>query len=136
ANDFLRAGGAYFIALGADLPDKLVERRRRAVAQKAVLLGLIADDDRERIRVYAADALARWASRFPSLAVSRLLGGPGSVAIPYDAWARSRWHQSTWVADASRTELIAGIRSELSSRSLVDLRVDGDSGIGKTRLVL
>ena len=77
AHEFLRAGGSYVLVLGASLSDKLIENRRKKIADKAIELNLLAADDNLRIRVYDANKLAQWASRFPSLAVSRLAGGPG-----------------------------------------------------------
>jgi len=136
AHDFVRGGGSYVIVIAAALPDNLVERRRLTIAAKAGELGLLATDDRNRVRVYDANALGRWASRFPSLAVSRLAGGPGSDAVDFETWAAGRTHTVTWTADAARDAAIAAIRSQVSSTGVVEIRVQGDSGIGKTRLVL
>ncbi len=136
AHQFVRGGGSYIIVIGATLPDNLIERRRKKVAEKAIELGLLTADDRQRIRVYDANKLARWASRFPSLAVSRLAGGPGSVAVEYDRWASGRTHDTHWVADAEREAAIQQIRSQLSSPGAIEVRVQGESGIGKTRLVM
>ena len=135
-HEYVKAGGSYIIALGASLNDKLVEARRKSVAEKAVELSLLPSDDRSRIRVYDANNLARWASRFPAFAVSRLIGGPGSSAVDYESWSRSRWHQAAWVADESRTKAIEAIRAQIVSPGIVDLRVQGDSGLGKSRLIL
>jgi hypothetical protein len=136
AHDFVRGGGSYVIVIADALPDKLIERRRLAIAAKAVELGLLATDDRDRIRVYDANVLGRWASRFPSLAVSRLAGGPGSDAVDFETWAAGRTHTLAWTTDAARDAAIAAIRSQVSSTGVVEIRVQGDSGIGKTRLVL
>lgn len=136
AHEFLRHGGSYVIVIATPLPDNLVERRRAKVAAKAVELGLLAQDDRDRIRVYDANKLARWASRFPPLAVSRLSGGPGSDAVDFEIWASGRTHTTTWTPDDARSDAIAAIRAQVSSPGVVEIRVQGDSGIGKTRLVL
>jgi hypothetical protein len=136
AHHFVRAGGSYVLVLGAALPPNLIESRRKEVAKKAIELGLLPADDPQRIRVYDANKLARWASNFPSLAVSRLAGGPGSVAVDYEWWASGRTHDKQWVGDDDRNAAIQAIRSQVSSVGAVDVRVQGDSGIGKTRLVL
>ncbi len=136
AHGFVRDGGAYIIVIGAALPDNLIESRRKKVSDKAIELGLLTADDRQRIRVYDANKLARWASRFPSLAVSGLAGGPGSDAVDYERWASGRTHDKGWIADASRETAIRTIRQQLSSAGTVEVRVQGDSGIGKSRLVL
>ncbi len=136
AHEFLRQGGSYVIVIATPLPDNLVERRRTKVAAKAVELGLLPQDDRERIRVYDANKLARWASRFPALAVSRLSGGPGSDAVDFEIWAAGRTHTTAWTPDDARSDAIAAIRAQVSSSGVVEVRVQGESGIGKTRLVL
>jgi hypothetical protein len=136
AHEFLRSGGSYILVLGAALPDNRIEERRKKVAEKAIELGLLTVDDNRRIRVYDANRLARWASQFPSLAVSRLAGGPGSVAVDYETWSSGRTHDKQWVADAYRDAAIRTIRSQVSSPGIVEVRVQGESGIGKTRLVL
>src|SRR5690606_17451379 len=41
-----------------------------------------------------------------------------------------------WTTDSARDAAIAAIRSQVSSTGVVEIRVQGDSGIGKTRLVL
>jgi hypothetical protein len=122
--------------LGAVLPDNRIEDRRRKVAEKAIELGLLTTDDDRRIRVYDANKLSRWASRFPSLAVSRLAGGPGRVVADYETWAAGRTHDKLWVADAGRDAAIQTIRSQVSSPGVVEVRIQGESGIGKTRLAL
>lgn len=136
AHEFVRGGGSYILVLGAALPDNRIEERRKKVAEKAIELGLLTTDDRQRIRVYDANMLARWASQFPSLAVSRLAGGPGSVVVDYETWASGRTHDKRWVADTQRAAAVETIRSQVSSSGIVDVRVQGESGIGKTRLVL
>jgi len=136
AHEFVRAGGSYILVLGAALPDNRIEERRKNVAEKAIELELLAVDDNRRIRVYDANILARWASRFPPLAVSRLAGGPGSVAVDYETWASGRTHDKQWIADADREAATRTIRSQVSSPGIVEVRIQGESGIGKTRLVL
>ena len=136
AQDVVRGGGSYVLVLGVDLNDKLLENRRKAIAAKAVDLGVLGADDRERIRVYGASGLARWISRFPSLAVSPLLGGPGGSAVAFESWIRSRWHQAAWVVDDQRAAAVRSLREQITSPGVVDVRVQGVSGIGKTRLVM
>ncbi len=136
AHEFVRAGGSYIVALGVPLNDKLIEGRRKKIVEKAIKLGLLPRDDPERIRVYDANQLARWASRFPALAVSRLIGGPGSSAVDYGTWSDTRLHQRAWVADDQREVAIRTIRQEIASGGTVEVRVQGESGIGKTRLVM
>ena len=48
AHEFVRDGGSYIIVVAVALPDKLIEKRRRAVATKAIEIGLMATDDPAR----------------------------------------------------------------------------------------
>ena len=136
AHEFLRDGGSYVIATMVALTDNLIERRRKKVADKAIELGLMAADDPQRIRVYDANAIARWSSQFPSLAISQVAGGPGQVAIDFEAWSKKSVYQSRWTPDASRDTAIADIRRHIKSPGAIDMRIQGESGIGKSRLTL
>lgn len=136
AHEFIRGGGSYVIAMMVALTDNLIERRRKKVAEKAVELGLMAADDPQRIRVYDANAIARWSSQFPSLSISQVAGGPGQVAIDFEAWSKKSLYQSRWTPDASRDTAIADVRRHIKSPGAIDMRIQGGSGIGKTRLVL
>jgi hypothetical protein len=42
AHEFVRAGGSYVLVLGASLSDKLIENRRKKIADKAIKLNLLA----------------------------------------------------------------------------------------------
>jgi hypothetical protein len=138
AQDVIRAGGTYVLALGAILVDQTVENRRKALWEAAVGLGLLTDTDpRDRIRVYDANRLARWASTYPAMARSALIDGVGGAAVDYERWSAGPTHSgATWVADDARAADIASIRSQLANAGPIELRVQGDSGIGKTRLTL
>lgn len=132
----VRDGGSYVLALGKPLPDQQVEARRAAVAAKAVELGVLQGEDAGRIRIYDGNRLARWGSDFPSLALSELVGGPGPVAANFERWAAGRPHTVAWVPDQAREDAMRAIRESVSAAGVVDLRIQGESGIGKTRLTL
>lgn len=134
AQEYVRAGGAYVMALGAPLPDKKLDRRRDAILEKAAGLGL--GTGRDWLRVYDANSLARWISLYPSLAISRVMGGPGSAAVDFSTWADFRLGRMEWVADEARENAIQTIRSALSEHASADLRVEGTHGVGKSRLAL
>jgi hypothetical protein len=136
AHEFVRNGGSYILVLGVPLTDNLIQKRRKEIIQKTRELNLLPGSNDDSIRVYDANQLARWASRFPALAVSRLIGGPGSSAVDYDTWSKVRPHQCSWVANDERDAAIRAIRAEVSSNGIVEVRVQGESGIGKTRLVM
>jgi len=136
AHEYIRAGGSYILVVGHPLPDKNVEERRKLIAAKAVELELLEKDDPSRIRVYDANRLAGWSSTFPALAVSKLSGGPGSDAVDFETWSAGQWHTTQWVPDDRRQELVELIRQQLADPEVTELRVQGDSGNGKSRLVL
>jgi hypothetical protein len=136
AQDVLRSGGSYIVTMGTDLPDNRLEDRRRAMVEKALELELIESDDRSRIRVYGASILAAWASRYPGLAVSELLGGPGRIAVEHGSWSALSPHHVEWVADPAREAAIRTIREAVQGVGAVGLRVCGPEGIGKSRLAL
>ena len=134
AQNFVRTGSSYVMVLGVALTDQKLERRKDAIVKKADEIGL--GIDRSRVRVYDANALARWASLYPSLAISKAMGGPGLVAVDFSTWESTRLGRTVWVADETRVTTIHAIRSALSSPGFVDLRVQGVSGVGKSRLVM
>jgi hypothetical protein len=136
AHEILKKGGTYVLVLGKALSDTLIERRRAKLVAQAVKMKLISKHDSERIRVYDANKLARWASTFPSLAFSTLAGGPGGGAVDIESWSSSRRHSGEWVSDLSRQNVIDQIRLQVANSNEVEVRVQGESGAGKTRLVL
>lgn len=133
AQRYVRAGGSYVLVLGAPLPEKILAGRRDAILRQAEELGL--GVGRDWLRVYDANSLARWTSLYPSLAISRVMGGPGSSAIDFSAWAQFRLGRMEWISDELRQESIQTIRSALLEHASVDLRVEGAPGVGKSRLV-
>ena len=134
AQEYIRADGTYVMVLGAPLPDTKLERRRDAILREAEELGL--GIGRDWLRVYDANALARWMSLYPSLAISRVMGGPGSSAVDFSTWAQPRLGRMEWIPDELRQETIQTIRSALLEHASVDLRVEGAPGVGKSHLVL
>ena len=137
AHTIISAGGNYVVALGQDgVPDQSLSDRHEALLAKAIALGLLGAGDGARIRVYGADDLARWATQFPALAIDPILESLNPGAIDYRRWRRSRGHDNEFVPDDSRIEQINELRDRLVQATLVDMRLQGDSGIGKTRLAM
>ena len=129
------AGGAkYRLVLGAGLGDNLISSRKAALVQEARDLGLPYAGD--IFNVLDASMVARWASSYPALAVSRLLGGPGRAAVDHESWGRSIRHKSQWVDTTARAASVESLRVLLADGAVMDIRVDGVSGVGKTRLAL
>lgn len=137
AHQIIKGGGNYVIALGGDgVPDQNLTDRHKEVLAKAVELKILTETDGDRIKVYGADDLARWASEFPSLAVDRVLGSVNPGAVDYGRWRESRLHGHPYSSDPKRTQQIEELRHELTRAGLIDIRLQGDSGFGKTRLAM
>jgi hypothetical protein len=134
ALSIVRAGGVYRLVLGADLtPDKV--RRRREALEKEADEGLGIEIRPGMFEVLNASDLAAWAGQYLTLAVSPLLQGIGNVARAFGEWAASNRLGGAWVDAPSRQRHIQRIR-EFITAGTTDLRVEGVSGTGKTRLVL
>jgi hypothetical protein len=130
----VKEGARYRLALGAALTDKKLAKRLKALREQAVVDGL--PDDGATFAVLDANMLARWATQHPAIALSPLFRGMGPLVMGFDAWSRSIAHRSSWTADPDRQVQLTAIRSAISDPAVKDLRVEGDSGVGKTRLVM
>jgi hypothetical protein len=137
AQAMLKAGGHYVMVLGGDgVPDQNLEDRRSRLVAKAIELDLIDQDQEGRIRVYGADALARWSSEFTALSIDPLLRGLNPGALDFARWQQSRKHVYSYFPDSARDGQIQRLRERLESTELIDIRIQGDHGLGKTRLAL
>lgn len=137
ALDVLRDGGRYRLVIGAGLTDQKIKNRRlKLIAQAEETLSIKIDPDGDVIEVLDANSLARWAQEYPYLAVSPMLGGIDTVALNYESWAKSNRHDSIWVPSESREELKQQIAEFIGGDRQVDLRIEGVSGLGKSRGVL
>lgn len=134
ARAVIQAGGKYRIVLGKGLEDYLIADREAKLREKAAELGY--DNSGDNFKVIDGNQLARWVEQYPQLAVSTLLRGVGNVAVAFDKWQQSGMHQSTWVPSPARDELKTTVREFLANPAKLELRVEGVSGLGKTRGVL
>jgi hypothetical protein len=134
ARELIANGSKYRLVLGVALTSRQITNRRNALRSEAANLGLPVSDD--TFEVLDANALARWASDHPSLAVSRLLRGPGQLARDFEAWSSSNRHKNPWVASADREAMMASLQTAIADRNTSDIRLDGVAGIGKTRLAM
>jgi hypothetical protein len=136
AHELIQQGASYRLVLGKRLKPYLKERRRSALIEQALLDQLIDIGQEARIQVYDANDLARWASKYPSLAICHLLGGLQANLLDYDRWSESIQHQYSWVPTEGRDQVIAELQDIIKASDRLDVRVVGNSGIGKTRLVM
>jgi hypothetical protein len=137
ALELLRGGGKYRLVIGEGLTDQKVKNRReKLIAQAEESLDITIDRNDEVIEVLDANSLARWVQEYPCLAVSPMLGGIDTVALNFESWAASNRNDSIWVPSASRTQLKDEIENFVRGAGQVDLRIEGVSGLGKSRAVL
>jgi hypothetical protein len=135
ARTLIKEGAAYCLVLGAPLTAEKIEARLRGLWEKAKELGLI-EDDQARIQVLDANSLARWASEYLSLALNRLVGGPGFLVNDYEQWSQSSVHQRNWMGFPDRENATEDIRRRLNDPDITSVRIQGFSGVGKTRLAM
>jgi hypothetical protein len=134
AQEIVKQGGKYRLVLGKGLEDHLIAAREKELRAKAKTLGF--DTSGDRFKVMDGNQLARWLESYPALAVSNVIRGVGHNAIDFDKWQRSQSHQTTWVKSAERDELRSAVQTFLGQSSKLDFRIEGVSGLGKTRGVL
>jgi hypothetical protein len=134
ALDVVRAGGTYRLVLGADLTDTQVRNRRVALEEEAAELGI--DVQFGMFQILNGSDLAAWTEEHPALAVSPLLHGIDNVAHPFAEWSASNRLTGPWVDAPSRDSITEAVREFVTGSNMVDLHIEGVSGIGKTRAVL
>jgi hypothetical protein len=134
ARSIVESGGKYVLALGKSLNDDLIETRRKALAQRASDLGINVEED--TFTVYDANSLALWIEEYPPLAASHLLHGMSEVVQEFEIWAKSNRHKIKWVGSESRQLLHEQIDALVTGTESLDLRIEGVSGVGKTRAVM
>ncbi len=135
AHDLLERGASYRLVLGRRLDPDKIERRLEALRDEADQLGLLDASVPSQFEIMDANSLARWASEFPPIAQSPTLGVLSPVVLQYNSWASGNRYQERWVPDDERSDFIKAIREVIGSE-ILDLRIIGPSGIGKTRLAL
>lgn len=134
AKEVLLNGGSYRLVLGATRTSQMVTSRRNALVETARELGVA--NPESKIEVIAADGLARWIETYPALAISPLLGGIGRRALSFVEWSNSHPHETTWTTSQRRDADLEGLRNSVVSNSSFASRVEGVSGLGKSRLAL
>lgn len=134
AKEVLLRGGSYRLVLGATRTSQMVARRRDALVETAREFGV--EKPESKIEVIVADGLARWTETYPGLAISPLLGGIGRRALSFAEWSNSHPHDTTWTTSERRNSDLDGLRNSIASSSSFSSRIEGVSGLGKSRLAL
>lgn len=131
ARELVAAGATYVLVLGRPLVADTKKSRLDALIAEAKDLKL----DVDAMRVYDGHQLARWATEFPARALDRRLGGPGPVLLEFDRWSTSPDHRERWVTCASRADMEEAVNA-VARGDLAYYRLEGGSGLGKTRLAM
>ncbi|MFZ6648468.1 hypothetical protein ACO0LO_22280 [Undibacterium sp. TJN25] len=129
----VRRGGRYtLLCTGHDLTP---EQRNDSISQIASILDEMGFPGyEEKIQVFGASQLAEFAERYP---------GTASLMAPdpiQEAWVLEEWQRDAQLANAfepssEQSEIIAQIRAGLQGETK-HIRVLGETGLGKTRIVL
>ena len=82
-----------------------------------------------------ANQLSTWVSSIPALALNELLEGVGWRLVDHEQWTQSSRHGDQWIDAASKARAVLSLREALAQGTAV-LRVQGPSGLGKSRLVM
>jgi len=128
----VESGGAYHIAVGVGYGDERRQEREEALEKCFQELGLP-----PRYRLYTASDLAAWASEIPAIALLPQFDHPVGGLTRWRTWEQNPKHSVPFQSDPHRTEIIAQIRrTEKGETGLSHLRLEGQSGVGKTRLAL
>jgi hypothetical protein len=131
ARELLEEGATYILVLGRPLVAQTKKARLDALREEAKALGLT----NASFRLYDGNQLARWISGYPALALDRRLGGPGPVLLDFERWSGSQEHQERWVRCPSRSKM-EGAVAGVATGKLPSYRLEGGTGLGKTRLAM
>ena len=129
----LDAGGTYIlVCTGIDLVDS---QRRNASMHIEKYLKLCGYSDAE-VDVWSQNELTGFLEFFPSLALQLNEYGEDHFQT-HDSWGQNVEMRRPYIQGQSQEGLIARIRNELRrNETAIHVRVLGEPGIGKTRLVL
>lgn len=129
----VQRGGRYVvICTGHDLTPEQRNEARNQIA--AVLTEIGYSGFADRIEVFGASQLAAFIERYPGVA-SLLIADPIQEALVYEEWARDDHMSNSFQMAKEQSELIDQIRQGLFDDAK-HIRVLGEPGLGKTRLVL
>ena len=138
--DMIRAGladGAHYVMVcGHTYNQKQIEARETAILRAISSASL--EIHRDRIHFWDAAVVADWANRHPAVAIwVKELTEPGATG-PFRSW--SHWgdrseHAQPWIDDERLVLLRADLVDSVAKPRGI-LRILGNAGIGKSRLVI
>lgn len=127
----VRAGGTYCLVIGESLTPIKQRNRKEELVHLFVAVGI----DPHHCRLYTADQVANWAAQHPSFAL--WFGHPIGELTRWESWANNPRFRQPFYADAQRNQIIEDCRHYIQKGSdIIDLRITGQPGVGKTRLAL
>lgn len=130
--EVLKAGGSYRIVVCDDLGNTQLQDRKKVLEDCCRDAGFSSDC----ARIYAADKIAAWARRHPSMRLLISNPFPGGL-YRWETWASQPRFKNLFQPDAQRSDLMAAIRQHsIGTASRTWLSLEGLAGVGKTRLVL
>jgi hypothetical protein len=128
----VKHGGTYCVAIGVDYGDKLLQRREEVLQQCFHKLGLD-----PRYRLYTASDLAAWGSEMLGIVLLPHFNHPVGELTRWEKWSQDPKHALSFEADHQREQIVQEIRRvEAGGTDLIHIRLEGQSGVGKTRLAL
>lgn len=129
----VRRGGHYtLLCTGHDLTP---EQRNDSMSQIALVLDEIGFPEyEEKIQVLGASQVAEFAERYPGTA-SLMALDPIQEAWVLEEWQRDAQLANAFEPSCEQSEMIAQIRAGLQGEAK-HIRVLGETGLGKTRIVL
>lgn len=129
---FRRAGCYILLCTGHDLTPKQRSDSRHQLA--AVLAEVGFEIGEEQVEVLGASQIAEFAERYPGVA-SLLMADPIQEAWVLEDWQRDAHMANAFEASPEQSQIIDRIRAGLAGESK-HIRVLGEPGLGKTRIVL
>lgn len=129
---FRRHGCYTLLCTGHDLTPKQRSDSRHQLA--AVLAEVGFEIGEEQIEVLGASQIAEFAQRYPGVA-SLLISDPIQEAWVLEDWQRDTHMANAFEASPEQSQIIDRVRAGLAGESK-HIRVLGEPGLGKTRIVL
>lgn len=131
----IMAGATYVMVIGEPLTPRKTANRIKAMVEEIKAWDWNGALPNLKVRLYDANDLARWLSTFPALAIDKRLGAPGLSVLDFSRWRETDAFDESWQTMLSREAVGNGVVACLGGAT-PRLRVEGDNGIGKTRLVM
>lgn len=125
--------GAYCFVIGEDITPVKTRNRKTALTQCFDSLNIP-----DRSELFTASHLAEWASEFPAMAFLPYFQRPVNADfMRWEIWEQLQPFRTPFRSDQQRETIIIEVRNHLSRQTdLLHCRIEGLTGIGKTRLAL